>query len=252
MSRTIAFIQARMSSSRFPGKVLLPLDGVPLIVYMARRARKARLLDDVVVITSTDASDDELANALIEAQLPVFRGSLEDVLQRYADAAQAFDARDIVRLTGDCPLIDPDVIDAVVSLRRSACTDYASNVDPATYPDGLDVECFTRELLGRARAEASRIPHREHVTLWMRGVESGCSRANLQALSDLSDLRLTVDYPDDLEIVRELVRILPADGQFDLFDILRELSGNALLRDMNSHTRNEGLATSLLQEKTQA
>lgn len=251
MSRTVAFIQARMSSSRFPGKVLLPLDGVSMIVYMARRARKARLLDDVVVVTSTDTSDDALANALIETQIPVFRGHLEDVLQRYADAAQGFDPQEIVRLTGDCPLIDPDVIDAVISLRRSARTDYASNVDPATYPDGLDVECFTRELLERALAEATRASHREHVTLWMREVESGCSRANLRALSDFSGLRLTVDYPDDLEMVRELVRVLPADGEFDLFDILREMSRNVLFRDMNPHTRNEGLATSLAQEKMQ-
>lgn len=252
MNRTIAFIQARMSSSRFPGKVLLPLDGVPMIVYMARRARKARLLDDVVVVTSTDASDDGLANALIEARVPVFRGHLEDVLQRYADAAQAFDPQEIVRLTGDCPLIDPDLIDAVVRLHRSARADYASNVDPATYPDGLDVECFTRELLGRACAEASHTSHREHVTLWMREVESACSRANLQALSDFSDLRLTVDYPDDLEVVRELVRVLPADGQFDLFDILREMSRDAVFRDMNRHTRNEGLATSRAQDKTRS
>ncbi len=248
MNRAIAFIQARMSSSRFPGKVLLPLAGVPMIVYMARRARKARLLDDVVVVTSTDASDDALANALEEADVHVFRGDLENVLKRYADAAQAFDSQDIVRLTGDCPLIDPDVIDAVISLRRSASTDYASNVDPATYPDGLDVECFTREVLGRALMEATRAPHREHVTLWMREEKSGCSRANLRALCDFSDLRLTVDYPDDLEMVRELVWALPEDGQFDLFDILREMSRNAVLRDMNPHTRNEGLATSLARD----
>ena len=101
-----------MSSSRFPGKVLLPLDGVPMIVYMVRRVRKARLLDDVVVLTSTDASDDALATALIEAGIAVFRGHLENVLLRYADATQDFDPKEIVRLTGDCPLIDPDVIDA--------------------------------------------------------------------------------------------------------------------------------------------
>lgn len=251
MTKTIAFIQARMSSSRFPGKVLLPLGGVPMIVYMARRARKARLLDDAVVVTSTNSSDDALVNALVEAQIPVFRGHLENVLQRYADAAQTFGAAEIVRLTGDCPLIDPDVIDAVVSLRRNTQSDYASNGEPPSFPDGLDVECFTFELLTRAIEKANRVSQLEHVTLWMRDVESGCSRANLQAVCDFSALRLTVDYPDDLQVIRELVRVLPANGQFDLFDIVREMSRNDSLRDMNRHTRNEGLALSLAQDKPQ-
>lgn len=251
MTKTIAFIQARMSSSRLPGKVLLSLGGVPMIVYMARRALKARLLDDVVVVTSTDASDDVLVNSLIEAQVPVFRGHLENVLQRYFDAAQACGASEIVRLTGDCPLIDPDVIDAVVSLRRSTQADYASNAEPPSFPDGLDVECFTVELLSRAIEKANRASQLEHVTLWMHDAESGCSRANLQAVCDFSALRLTVDYPDDLQVVRELVQVLPANGQFDLFDIVREISRNAQLRCLNPHTRNEGLALSLSKDQAQ-
>ena len=245
MPRTLAFIQARMSSSRFPGKVLESLGGLPLIVYMARRAAIARRLDGVVVLTSTDASDDPLAAALASADVAVFRGDLHDVLSRYAQAAQAFGATEVVRLTGDCPLIDPGVIDAVIDLRRSHGADYASNIDPPTYPDGLDVECFTGTVLQRALAEARLPSEREHVTLWMRTEVASLQRTSLHAIADASALRLTVDYPDDLLAVRRLLAHLPADGQFDWFDLLRAMQQAPELAALNPHLRNEGLAKSL-------
>jgi spore coat polysaccharide biosynthesis protein SpsF (cytidylyltransferase family) len=245
--KTFAFIQARMSSSRFPGKVLEPLQGVPMIVYMARRAARAQQLDGVVVVTSTDASDDVLAATLGRASVAVFRGDLNDVLKRYADAAMAHEADEIIRLTGDCPLIDPAVIDAVIDVRREAGADYASNTDPPTYPDGLDVECFSRAVLGRAHVSAKQASEREHVTLWMRGKSAGLRRANQQALLDMSALRLTVDYPDDLTLVQKLVARLPAE--FDLHDILRVLSAEPDLCALNRHTRNEGLARSLSEDQ---
>jgi spore coat polysaccharide biosynthesis protein SpsF len=246
---TVALIQARMSSSRLPGKVLEPLQGVPLIVYMARRAARARLLDEVRIVTSSDASDDALAEAVAAAGLPIFRGSLDDVLDRYAAAAAASGAGEIVRLTGDCPLIDPHVIDAVVAARRDADADYASNIAPPTYPDGLDVECFSRATLERAHAHARRGPEREHVTLWMRRDDVDLRRVNQVGLVDASALRLTVDYADDLALVRRLLERLPADGRFDLWDIMRALAAEASLRTLNAHERNEGLAKSLAAER---
>lgn len=245
MPRTLAFIQARMSSSRFPGKVLEPLGGLPLIVYMARRAATARRLDGVVVVTSTDVSDDPLVTVLEASDVAMFRGDLHDVLNRYAQAAQAFGATEVVRLTGDCPLIDPAVIDAVIDLRRSCGADYASNIDPPSYPDGLDVECFTAMSLQRALTEAQKPSEREHVTLWMRGDASGLRQANLRAIADASALRLTVDYPDDLLAIRALIAHLPANGQFDWFDLLRVMQQAPELAALNLHQRNEGLAKSL-------
>lgn len=249
MTRSVAFIQARVSSSRFPGKVLEPLGGMPLIVYMAQRARRAELLDDVVVVTSTEASDDPLVESLDHHKIPFFRGPLEDVLQRFLLAARAYDASEVVRLTGDCPLIDPGVVDAVLGLRRGQQADYASNCEPATFPDGIDVECFTRNALERACAEARMASQREHVTLWMREAGSGLRRTNLRALADLSGLRLTVDYPDDLDVVRELVAMLPRNGRFDMYDVLRALAARSELLERNVHARNEGLVTSLLKDK---
>lgn len=245
MSRTVAFIQARMSSSRFPGKVLEPLQGVPMIVYMARRAARARLLDDVVVVTSTDQSDHRLADVVARAGLRVFRGDLNDVLARYTAAAAFERATEVVRLTGDCPLVDPTVIDAVIQARRENQSDYSSNVDPPTYPDGLDVECFTRQVLDAAYARARMPAEREHVTLWMRSTSAGLRRANHRGLGDFSHIRLTVDYPDDLAAVRRLVSTLSQDGDFDFYDMLRGLAAQPDILDINRHERNEGLAKSL-------
>jgi spore coat polysaccharide biosynthesis protein SpsF (cytidylyltransferase family) len=120
-------------------------------------------------------------------------------------------------------------------------------VEPPTYPDGLDTECFTAAALQRANAHATAPAEREHVTLWMRSEYAGLRRVNQRAIADFSALRLTVDYPDDLQAVRRIVERLPADGVFDLFDILRVLSADAGITAINVHERNEGLANSLAQ-----
>ena len=246
MSRCCGFIQARMSSSRYPGKVLEELGGRPMIIFMVERVRRSKLLDDVVVVTSTDSSDDPLVETLEREAVPYFRGNLQNVLQRYTDAANAFDAAEVVRLTGDCPLIDPAVIDAVVNARRSQNADYASNIDPPTFPDGLDVECCTAEALFHAAKHATTALFREHVTLWMRDPSSAMRRVNISAPVDCSKLRLTVDYPDDLEAVRSVVRQMRSGAEtFDLFDILRCVFEHPEITGLNHHPRNEGLAESL-------
>lgn len=249
MSKTMALIQARMSSSRFPGKVIEPLAGVPMIVFMACRAQHARTLDQVAVVTSIDPSDDALASTVERAGLPVFRGSLKDVLARYGAAAEHFGVDEVVRLTGDCPLIDPATIDAVVAARREHRADYASNCEPPTFPDGLDTECFTRTALVRALGRAKLPSEREHVTLWMRSDEAKLKRVNVRALADFSALRLTVDYPDDLALVRELVTRIGPREPFDLFDVLRLLAADPALGRLNVHERNEGLAETLRKEE---
>jgi len=242
----LALIQARMSSSRLPGKVLADLGGRPMIGYMLERVRRARAIDRIAVVTSTDPTDDPLAEAVRRLGTEVYRGSLDDVLARFGGAAQALDGEVIVRLTGDCPLIDPAVLDAVVALRATTGADYASNVAPPTYPDGLDVECFTRAALTRALAEAHEPAMREHVTVWMRDPASGLTQANHAAIFDASHLRLTVDYPDDLEVVRAIVRReAEAASPYDFFDLMRLLDGRRDLRASHRHERNEGLAGSL-------
>ncbi len=235
MSKTTALIQARMSSHRFPGKVLESLCGLPLIVFMAGRVRRAATLDEVAVVTSVEPSDDVLVAALARYDIPVFRGDLHDVLSRYAAAAAACQATEIVRLTGDCPLADPAVIDKVVRARRDADADYASNIEPRTFPDGLDVECFTRTALDRAAREARDPPEREHVTPWMRTAGNGLRRIGVTTIVDGSSLRLTVDYPTDLAAIRRLLEMVDrAPDAFDMFDMLRCLADHPEIITVNA------------------
>jgi spore coat polysaccharide biosynthesis protein SpsF (cytidylyltransferase family) len=248
MIEATAFIQARCSSSRFPHKVVAPLGGTTLIEFMVARVRRARRIGQVVVITSTEASDDPLVEVLERAGIPYHRGSLQDVLGRFVSASQQYPAAAYVRLTGDCPLVDPQLIDALMAGLEESAAQYASNVDPPTFPDGLDIECFLADTLAQTHRMAQRGPEREHVTLWMRSDAAGLRRWNLRAPCDMSAIRLTVDYPDDLRVVRHVVDRLASPVEADLYDCLRELGAMPELLTTNSHPRNEGLDISLRQE----
>jgi spore coat polysaccharide biosynthesis protein SpsF (cytidylyltransferase family) len=239
MTKTVAFIQARMSSTRFPGKVLADLDGKPMIQFMIDRVKRAKRIDQVVLVTSTDASDDPVAELMACIGTPCFRGSLDDVLGRFHGASLAYPADVYVRLTGDCPLIDPAIIDDVLGLLDGGGCDYASNIDPPSFADGLDVECFTHALLDRAHQSASLPQDREHVTLWMRQDTNGVATKNYRAIADSSSLRLTVDYADDLDVVRQIVQSIGADC--DVFDVLRALQRDMSVVGLNQHERNEAL-----------
>lgn len=243
MTKVTALIQARTSSSRFPGKVLAELAGIPMIQFMVGRVRRARKVDQIMVVTSTDPSDDILVETLAAAGIEYFRGPLDDVLSRFVLAAKYKPADAYVRLTGDCPLVDPGLVDAVVSGLLDNAVDYASNVEPPSFADGLDVEAFTAKALKAADMRASFGPEREHVTLWMRGVDSEFKRHNVSALVDSSHLRFTVDYPDDLEVVRKIVASVSGHKEdFDHFDVLRYLDANRMITEHNVHRRNEALS----------
>ena len=253
-TQTLAIVQARMSSTRLPGKVLLPLGGRPMIGFMLERVRRAKAVDQIVLATSTDASDDALAEAVAAMGIAVYRGSLNDVLARFAGAAQGRGADVVVRLTGDCPLIDPALIDRAVHHLRSNQLDYVTNGEPAMYPDGLDVEAFTHAALQRAFAQATLPSEREHVTPYMRSAAADMRRGSLRGAVDLSALRWTVDHADDLAMVRALVDAITeqqgvdAALRADLFDYLRVLDAQPQLLAVNPHQRNEGYLKSLQQD----
>lgn len=211
---TLAILQARLSSSRLPGKVLADLVGAPMILRQIERLQRASLLERIVVATSHEASDDPLAEVLDQAGIAVHRGDLHDVLGRFGTALEQWDgAVDVVRLTADCPLADPDVIDATIDLHRTSGADYTSNVsEPRTFPKGLDVEVITTRALRLALAEAVDPYDREHVTPFLyRHPERFRLAAHAQA-RDEGDVRWTVDRPDDLEFVRAVYRGLYTDN----------------------------------------
>ena len=241
MTKRVAIIQARTSSSRLPGKVMAPIQGMPLIVFMLRRVARAQQLDHVVLATSVEKSDDVLAQRVAQLGFDCYRGDLSDVLDRFAGAAKLSGADIIVRLTGDCPLMDPDIIDRCVSTLIQGQFDYVSNVDPPTFPDGLDVEAFTSGALARAHADAELSGDREHVTPYIRRNKILFRQMNVRSHVDLSSLRWTVDHPDDLEFVRALLESVKHHDVVlaDRFDFLRALDVQSAKMPKNVHDRNE-------------
>jgi spore coat polysaccharide biosynthesis protein SpsF len=218
----LAILQARMSSTRLPGKVLKDLAGAPMILRQVERVRRARRVERLVVATSTDPSDDGLARMLEAAGVDVHRGPLDDVLARFVGALETRPAAHVVRLTGDCPLSDPEVIDDTITLQLESGADYSSNT-PQThaFPKGLDVEVITAAALRRAAAEAATSEEHEHVT-W--GVWTRPDRYRLawlkSARPDDGEIRWTVDRPDDYAFVRAVYEALyPADPAFTSADV---------------------------------
>lgn len=219
----LAILQARMSSSRLPGKVLAPVLGAPMIARQLERLRRAQRLDRIVVATSVDPSDDPLA-AWCEGQgQPVFRGSLDDVLDRFHGAlARTPEARTVVRLTADCPLADPVVIDAVIAHHLATRADYTSNTPAVrTYPHGLDAEVMRREVLEAAWAEGRDPYEREHVTPFIYRRPERFRIESISRAPSLAHLRWTVDVPSDLEFVREVYgKLYPAKPDFTSEDVV--------------------------------
>ncbi len=218
----LAVLQARMSSSRLPGKVLEDVAGAPMIIRQIERLRRAREITRIVVATSDEPGDDVLAETLANHGVEVFRGSLHDVLGRFIGAMDTFGpAATVARLTADCPLADPGVIDETLALLRRSGADYVSNTgDHRTFPKGLDVEAFRADALREAARETGDPYDREHVTPFLyRRPERFSLRFHAQA-ADEGEVRWTVDRPDDLAFVRAVYDALyPANPAFSSDDV---------------------------------
>lgn len=206
-----------MTSTRLPGKVLAPVLGEPMIVRQIERLRRSRHIDDLVVATSTDPTDDPLAQVCAAQGIAVFRGDLNDVLGRFCGVLSGYpSANAVIRLTADCPLADWTVIDALIALHHAQDADYSSNTLPQrTYPHGLDAEIVRPDALLRAGRESRDPYEREHVTpfLYRRPLEH--RMASLSRAPSLAHLRWTVDLPLDLSFVRDVyARLYPVDPAF--------------------------------------
>jgi spore coat polysaccharide biosynthesis protein SpsF (cytidylyltransferase family) len=250
--RTIAIIQARLGSTRLPGKVLYDLAGLPMISFMVRRVEQVSVLDELVLATGDGQQNDPLVEIAQKIGLAVYRGSEEDVLSRFLGAAEAFSANIIVRLTGDCPLVDGRVISQVLRYREDYDLDYCTNVKPPSWPDGLDVSVFTIDTLRLAATNATLPSEREHVVPWMwkmSTLEGGdlLKAGNVAAPGDYSEVRCTVDDARDYLMLRALSekmgpgRLLNA-GWREITDCLKE---NPDIAAINAGSiRDAGLAKS--------
>ena len=247
--KTLIIIQARLGSTRLPGKVLADICGQPMLARVVERVRLARTAQQVVVATTSAAHDDELARFCAAHGIECFRGDENDVLDRYFQAAKKFEATTVVRITADCPLIDPQVIDRVTEIFQQGGVDYASNTLETTYPDGLDTEVFSFAALEQAWREATKTSEREHVTPYLRN--SGKFRVRNVA-NDLgvsfADHRWTVDEPSDLEFVRAIYRNLNGHA-FGMCDVLALLEkDSALKKTQGTAIMNEGYYKTLYEQ----
>lgn len=236
----VALIQARMGSVRLPNKVMKLVNGKPLISYLLNRVSKAQFIDKVVVATSTNPNNDPLVSYVKSIGFDSFRGDEQDVLSRFYEAAKLFGATVILRITADCPLVDPLIIDNLISDFKYHNVDYATNTLPPTYPDGLDVEVLSFRALEQAYYEAKAPNEREHVTPYIRysGKFKIYNRVNDV---DYSDKRWTVDEPEDFEVVRNIFDHFHPDIFFSWERIIEaEKVKSSLFEKNKGITRNEG------------
>lgn len=252
MNETVAIIQARMRSTRLPGKVLKDLMGKPMLAHVIERATAIPGVSKVVVATSSDPDDGPIVDLAKELGIGAFTGSHDDVLDRYYQAARTFGADVIMRLTADCPMLDPSVCGSV--LARYACgdVDYVSNVHPASFPDGLDTEVFSFTAVEQAWREATLRSEREHVTPYIWNHPTKFRLGNVANGVDLSQHRWTVDEPRDLDLVRLVYSRLHRDGRppFGMADVLALLSSEDSILSINAGiARNEGYSRSLSEDR---
>ncbi len=236
--RRAVIIQARMTSTRLPGKVLQDLEGRPMLARQLERLRACRHADELVIATTTNATDDPIV-ALAEAEgARWFRGSEHDVLSRYAGAAREAAADAVIRVTSDCPLIDPDEVDVVIEALEPG-VDYAANIIERRLPQGLDTEALWRDVLERMDRAATSVPAREHVTWFCREERPELFvRRSLVRPYDAADLRWTVDTADDLALVRRLYADLGLAEQPRPFaEILAHVRAHPDLQTINAHVQ---------------
>lgn len=222
--RIIAIIQARMSSTRLPGKVLKEAAGRALLDRMVERVRRSKLVDATWVATTRDSSDDDLVAFCVEHNIPVYRGDLQDVLDRYYQLARREKADVIVRLTGDCPLVDPILIDEVIEAFQRENVDFACNRLPPpfsrTYPIGLDIEVCSFSALEKTWHEAKEKHEREHVLPYLYETPGRFKTYQLNYKDDLGAQRWTVDTPEDLELIRAIYERFNGRNDFTWLDVL--------------------------------
>ena len=238
--QVVVILQARTGSSRLPGKVLADLGGRPMLAFLVERLQRCDYVDQCILATTDLAEDDALAELGESLGLLVVRGSENDVLSRFVLASEQTNANFIVRITGDCPLIDPGILADMIIEFRDQEFDYYSNAITPTFPDGLDVEIFTRHVLLLAQAECMNAAQREHVTPWIR--ESGRFRLGQKRNKvDHSAMRWTVDEPEDLQVIRAVVAHFEGRSDFSWHDVLELVQQKPQLFAANAKfARNEG------------
>lgn len=248
----LAILQARTSSTRLPGKVLKQILDEPMMFRQIERIQHSSRIDKIVVATSNDQSDDVIEIECKARGVEYYRGSLDNVLDRFYETAKIYKPDHIVRLTADCPLIDSDIIDDIIEYHLKESNDYTSNTVEPTFPDGLDVEIFKYQSIVDAWKEAQLTSQKEHVTPFIYQQGERYKLGIFKNVIDLSDLRWTVDEEMDFQLITHIYNALyPIYGsEFKIKEILNYLNENLNLLNLNNnYKRNEGYRKSLLHDK---
>lgn len=241
-----AIIQARMGSSRFPGKMLEKINGKFIIQLVLEQVSKSKV-KEIILATTISSLDDELALQVVNLGYKVFRGNENDVLDRYYQSAILNKAKTIMRITGDCPLIDPMIINLAIDNYKEC--DYCSNIHPPSYPDGMDIEIFSFETLENAWQNAKKKSEREHVTPYIWENPKLFKLKNFGNHVDKSGIRITIDTKEDLLAIKEIIKHI-GDKKINLKNILEVIDNNPKILDINNmFERNEGYKKSLNEDE---
>lgn len=252
MKKVVAIIQARMGSTRLPGKVMKEIVGKPMLWHIVNRLSWSKLIDEIVIATTTNKEDLIIVEFAEKQGISCYAGSAEDVLDRYYQVAQKFGAEIIVRITADCPLIDPNIADKIIdNFLIDAELDYASNTLVPTYPDGLDVEVLSLNALEKAWKNANKKSEREHVTPYIKNHPETFKLVNVKENFDLSSLRWTVDYPEDFHFIETIYKNLYVGKEIFLMgDVISLIKQRSDLENINKgFIRDEGYLKSIANDE---
>jgi len=236
-----AIVQARMGSTRLHGKVLMDLGGKTVLARVVERLRRATRVDEIVIATTDSAADNAIVRECHRLKASCFRGSEYDVLDRYYQAARVFAAAAVVRITSDCPVIDPHLVDETIRAFREQRCDYASNAFPRTYPRGLDTEVFTSGALKQAWHDAQQPYEREHVTPYLYEHPELFRLVSQRGHTDYSQYRWTLDTPEDLELLRAIYARFDNGDDFSWGEVIQLMEREPELAELNSHVVQKAL-----------
>lgn len=245
----VAHVQARMGSTRLPGKVLIDIVGKPMLWHIVNRLKWSKLIDKIVIVTSTNEKDETILEFGEKEGIETYAGSENDLVDRHYQAAKKFKANVMVRITADCPLVDPKIVDKIINYFLGGKFDYVSNVEKPTYPDGLDVQVFSYSALETMWKKAKKF-EREYFPIYIKLHPEMFKIGSVEQERDISHMRWTVDYEEDLKFVREIYkRLYKEDEIFYMEDVLRLLKHHPELIDINKGLKSvEGRTGSLLEK----
>lgn len=243
MSRIVGIIEARMASSRLPGKVLLEVMGKPMLLYIVESLRSINYIDEIVIATTTNKLDDEIQKFADRKAIKCFRGSESDVMLRVLEAATKHKADIIVEVTGDCPLIDPEIVEQCIITYKNNNVDYVNNVTYRSYPDGMDVQVFNIDALRKSESMTHNALDREHVTLHIRNNPNLFKAINLIAPISMRwpELGITLDEEGDFMLIKEIIELnegLTINSSCS--DIIKLLRANPKMLDYNKNVKRKG------------